>query len=211
MKIIFMGLLSIFIIQGFANAQMKDFGVDGLKGLTEEHKKKLSNGDIIIITTTDNNQKSESRSALIEAAVVFNNKPQKAWELISKTEEQPKYIKECKEIKVVSKTSNQASEVHTVGALFFRVTYGVIQNYDPDHLYMHWILDKNYPKNGLESLYGYWQLYPYDKDKTIARYGSNVALKNVPEFLENMFKKSGVKNALIAVKKYIDSNGVYRK
>jgi len=89
--------------------------------------------------------------------------------------------------------------------------YRVIENYYPETKCLRWMLDTSYSKNDLSMLKGYWQLYPYGNGKTLARYGSSVSFKNVPEFIENMFKKGGVKDALASVKKYVDSGGAYRK
>jgi len=71
-------------------------------------------------------------------------------------------------------------------------------------------LDPDY-NNDLNGLEGFWRLYPYGEGKTLARYGSNISVKYVPGWIESVFKKRGVKKALLSVKKYIDSGGKYRK
>src|SRR6185436_1984714 len=117
----------------------------------------------------------------------------------------------CKEIKVIKTLPDKCIQVHTVGNWMATFTYGVIQKQEPQNQRLTWTLDSSYPNNDLTSLDGYWKFFPYGKTKTLARYGSNVSFKNVPEFVENMFKKGGVKDALVSVKKYVDSGGTYRK
>lgn len=206
MKAFFIYIVFI-LFSSCCHGQNQDFGVAGLKGFSAEQLVNLSNGNIVF----HNADNSEDRNSLIEASIVFDASPEKTWELISKTDDQPLYIQQCKSIKVINKTASKAFEVHCVGNWLATYTYGVIQNYLPEDMCVYWILDTSYSKNDLNTLGGYWQLYPYGKGKTLARFGSRVSFKNVPEFVENMFKKGGVKDALASIKNYVDSGGTYRK
>jgi ribosome-associated toxin RatA of RatAB toxin-antitoxin module len=148
---------------------------------------------------------------LIEAAIMFSASSETTWKFISKTDDQPKYIDQCKAIKVIKKSPGKSFEVHTVGNWMATYTYGIIENYLPETLCIYWTLDTSYIENDLIALNGYWQFYPYGKGQTLGRYGSSISLKNVPGFIANRFKKSGVKDALASVKKYVDSGGTYHK
>lgn len=189
------------------DGQKQDFGNTGLKGLSSEQLTKLASGEIVFIS----NDKGDSNNSLIEAAIVFSAPPETAWKLISKTDDQPLYIDDCKDITVINKSPAKAKEVHTVGNWLVTYNYGVIQNYSPESLCLYWMLDTSYSNNDLVAMKGYWQFYPYGDGKTLARYGSMVSFKNVPKFVEDMFKKGGMKDALTSVKKYVDSGGSYRK
>jgi hypothetical protein len=81
----------------------------------------------------------------------------------------------------------------------------------PESKCIYWTLDPGYPENDLNDLTGYWQLYPYGDGKTLARYGSYISFKSIPQFIENRYLKSSIKDALDSVKKYVDSYGTYRK
>ncbi len=200
-------LYTIGILCAFnSHAQKKDFGNNGLKGLSAAQQQEIAKGEVVLL----NDGKGDGNS-LIEAALVFNAAPETTWKLLSRTEDQTNYIKECKEIKVISQSPTKAVQVHTVGNALANFTYGVLQYYDPANKYIHWSLDPGYKDNDLTALNGYWQFYPYGKGKTLARYGSTVSFKSVPDFVENMFKKGGVKDALGQVKKYVDSGGTYHK
>jgi hypothetical protein len=205
----FIYMLFILTFSSSCYGQKQDFGGAGLKGLSPEQLTQLAKGDIVFLTADDG--KHGAKNSLIEAALVFSVSPETTWKLISKTDDQPKYINQCKEIKTITKSPGKACEVHCVGNWMLTYNYGVRECYLPESNCLYWSLDSGYPKNDLIELNGYWQFYPYGKGKTLARYGSKVSFKNVPEFVENMFKKGGVKDALDSVKKYVDSSGTYRK
>jgi hypothetical protein len=69
-----------------------------------------------------------------------------------------------------------------------------------------WSLDPRF-NNDLVELRGFWRFYPYDQGKTLARYGCIISSKNIPTFIENMFKKGIIARSLVSMKKYVDSGG----
>jgi len=185
-------------------AQNHEFGKDGLNGLTAEQLEDLEKGKVVFYATGYQIEKA----SLIKAAIVFNKTPQESWDLLSKTEDQVKYLDECVDVR--KSPGRDGKEVHTIKALFLTFQYGVLFEFQPEDLYFHWRLDPDY-NNDLNGLEGFWRLYPYGEGKTLARYGSNISVKYVPGWIESVFKKRGVKKALLSVKKYIDSGGKYRK
>jgi len=188
-------------------AAVPDFGQDGLKGLDASQVKKLANGEIVF-TFTDS--ATQAHSGLIEAAVVFNQTPEQTWHLLSRTEDQAKYLKELEEARKIAKSPLQDTIEFKVKAAFLTFLYRVNHNFDRSGMNFWWALDPTF-KNDLVDLRGYWRFYPYGQGRTLARYGSTVSLKKVPAFIEDMFKKSGVARSLTSVKKYVDSGGTYHK
>jgi hypothetical protein len=188
-------------------AAAPDFGPDGLKGLNTSQVQKLAKGEIVF-TFTDST--TQAHSGLIEAAVIFNQTPEKTWNLLYRTEDQAKYLKELEEAKVIAKSPLQDTIEFRVKAAFLTFIYRVNHTFDKQGLNFFWGLDPSF-KNDLIDLRGFWRFYPYGQGKTLARYGSTVSLKNVPGFIEDMFKKSGVARSLASVKKYVDSDGTYHK
>lgn len=185
-------------------AQNHEFGKYGLKGLTAEQREDLEKGKVVFYATGS----QKGKASLIEATIVFNKTPQESWDLLSRTEDQVKYLDEC--IDVRKCPERDGKEVHTIKALFLTFRYGVLFQFQPEDLYFHWSLDPDYD-NDLNGLEGFWRLYPYGEGKTLARYGSDISVKYVPGWIESIFKKRGVKKALLSVKKYVDSGGEYRK
>jgi hypothetical protein len=200
-------LCLLFMVSSWCFAAVPDFGPDGLKGLDASQQQKLAKGKIVF-TFTDS--ATQAHSGLIEAAVVFNQTPGKTWDLLYHTEDQEKYLKELEEAKVIAKSPVRDTIEFRVKAAFLTFLYRVNHNFDQAGLNFWWGLDPTF-KNDLVDLRGYWRFYPYGQGKTLARYGSTVSLRNIPAFIEDMFKKSGVERSLASVKKYIDSGGAYHK
>ena len=185
-------------------AQNHEFGKDGLKGLTAEQLKELKKGNVVFYAT---GSQIETASR-VKATIIFNKTPQESWDLLSKTEDQVKYLDECIDVRKISEIDGR--EVHTIKVFLLTFRYGVRFEFHPEDLKFKWELDPSFD-NDLNQLEGYWKLYPYGEGKTLARYGSNISVKYVPGWIESIFKKRGVKKALLSVKKYIDSGGEYRK
>ena len=113
--------------------------------MSSEELAKLAQGEIVFLNS--DSSKTANESSLIEAAIVFSVSPEIAWKLISKTDDQPKYIDQCKDIKVISKSPGSAREVHSVGNMLITYNYGVIEHYLPESKCLYWTLDASYPKN----------------------------------------------------------------
>jgi len=188
-------------------AAVPDFGPDGLKGLEASQLQKLAQGEIVF-TITDS--VTQAHSGLIEAAVVFNQSPEQTWNLLSRTEDQAKYLKELEEARKIAKSPTRDTIEFKVRAAFLTFLYRVNHNFDRAGMNFWWALDPTF-NNDLVDLRGYWRFYPYGQGMTLARYGSTVSLKKVPAFIEDMFKKSGVARSLGSVKRYVDSGGAYHK
>src|SRR4051812_25611268 len=91
-------LLLFLFFSSVLNAQLREFGLSGVNGLTSEQLVKLSKGEIVFLNSDAS--KSENSLSLVEAVLIFNTPPNLAWSLISKTDDQPKYIDGCLEVKV---------------------------------------------------------------------------------------------------------------
>jgi hypothetical protein len=182
-----------------------DFGQDGMIGITDSQKKELSEGKIVFSTT----DKSKD-SSLIEAAIVFNKSPEEVWDLLSKTEDQIKYLKEINKLRIIERNNNLDTMWFQLRIMLIPIKYQINHHYNKDNLYFYWGMDPSY-KNDLKELKGFWKFYPYENNKTFARYGSLVSLKYVPSWLQDTFKKKAVDKALVSVKCYVDSGGTCKR
>lgn len=193
-------LLMLGVQASFAG--MPGFGADGLSGLTEAQRQDLDKGKIVFSTT------DTGGSALIEAAVVFDVSLQETWRLLSKTEDQIKYLKEIYELNIIKTEPALNIQEFKLKIAFLDIVYRVVHRFDEANQYIYWSMDPSFD-NDLEDLRGFWRFYPYGQGRCLARYGSNVSVRNIPNWIESIFKKSGVKKSLIAVKRYVDSGGTY--
>lgn len=200
-KTVLAGIICLIIFPCVLEAGGPDFGLDGMKGITAEQQKMLADGNIVFSTTDKSKE-----NALIEATIVFNQPIDETWNLLTKVEIQDRYLEEIKKIRFTSK--NPVKIEFGLKILFMSIWYQCQYQFDRPGYYFDWHLDPAY-KNDINQLKGFWKLYPYGKNKTLARYGSNVVVKGVPDFVQGAFKKSGVEKALKATKKFVDSGGTW--
>ena len=170
-------------------------GPDGLDGLSERDRTVLEKKGILLFSKPDS----------IEAAVIFETDRDTTWNIISVTEDQWKYIKELKEVRVRDRTAGQSFETHVIRFLSFRAEYDIVIDFDPRKYTLLWRLDPSKASDAVSHMEGYWRLYTYGPDRTLGRYGSSVLLSTVPEVLQQLFRKGGVRRSLLSVKKYIEA------
>ncbi len=185
---------------------LPEFGTGGLNGLSADQKKQLEAGKTVFATV---GSVAKSDSELIYAAIVFNQPIEETWRLISKTEDQIRYLSDIDNLKIINKGGTSDNIEFTVSAGPFSKTYRVIHRFSPDKMGFEWGLDPSFD-NDLQKLTGFWRFYRFGDGKTLARYGSNVSIRGVPGWVESMFKKKGISQALGQVKKYVDSGGAWR-
>jgi hypothetical protein len=181
--------------------EARDFGPDGMKGLTAEQREDLADGKIVFSTTDTN---AEEESTLVEAALIFDKPPEYVWEVLYRTEDQIKFLEEVEEVRIIEKEELRDNIEFKLKVLFMTFVYRLIHHFEEDDLHIYWGLDPAFD-NDLLHLRGFWKLHPYGEGKTLARYGSDVSLKNVPRWIQSLFKKRGVAKSLKAVREYIDS------
>ena len=202
MKKAFFVLFFLLVVSTLATAAETDFGADGLKGISAEQQKMLAE-DKIIFSTRD---KSKDNT-LIEAAVVFNQPIESTWALLTKVDEQDKYFNEIKKIRLVSK--DPVTVEFGLKVFFLSYRYQNQYQFNKSDYYFAWALDPTY-KNELNSLSGFWKFYPYGGNKTLGRYGGNVVIRGIPEWIQGILKKNSIEKALQATKSFVDSGGTWR-
>jgi hypothetical protein len=184
--------------------EMPDFGPDGLAGLTPEQREKLSRGKIILPESV---VKTPGGKTLIEAALVFDKPPEEVWELLSKSEDQVKYLGNIKEAKVISGGPAENNIEFKVKILIKTFVYRQIHRFDKENLYFYWILDPDF-RSDLKELNGYWRFYPFGSGKTLGRYGSRLLLRFfVPNSIQTALTREELPKALQSLREYVNSGG----
>ncbi|NPV84214.1 MAG: hypothetical protein HPY46_11610 [Candidatus Aminicenantes bacterium] len=180
---------------------LPDFGPDGLKGLTEEQKKKILSGEVVLVSSHEGAPEGKS---IISAALVFEVPVERAWAILSAPELQAEYLEEIAELKTVEQGPGYNRMFFLVKVMGQKVRYTVIHHFWPDQFYLWWELDSKEPHD-LKELYGFWKLFRYDEGRTVARYGTLVKPAfPVPAFLRNWLSRSNVRHSLATVKKYVE-------
>ncbi|SDY98651.1 SRPBCC family protein [Nitrosomonas sp. Nm33] len=207
-KKIIKGVFGILcLISTLSFAVTPDFGSDGLKNLNTEQRQRLVNGEIVF-TVTD--LVRQEHSGLIQAAVIFNQLPEKTWNLLNRIEDQVKYLEELEEIKVITKSPQQETVEFKARYAFLTFNYRVNLTFDKESLSLFWRLDPKF-NNDLLELRGFWRFYPFGQGKTLGRYGCIISVKSIPTFIEDIFKKDLIARSLASMKKYVDSGGMEGK
>jgi hypothetical protein len=199
-------MLALFVATTLG-AEDRDFGPTGTKDLTPAQEADLAEGRIVFSTS---DTAGEGTSTLVEAALVFDKPPEYVWQLLYRTEDQVRFLDEVDGIQIIEKEELVDNLEFELRILFMTFVYRVIHHFDREAFHIHWALDPAFD-NDLLDLRGFWRLYPYGEGRTLGRYGSHVSLKRVPQWIEALFKRRGVEKSLVAVRKYVDSGGVYRK
>lgn len=172
--------------------------------LSSAERHRLSRDEIVILKRE---RKVGKEAVMIEAAVLFRQSIGKVWALLSRTEDQIKYLREIKKILVLSKTPQEDKLEFTAQILMKRIVFRVCHRFDEKNHFLSWSLDKSHSSD-LKEFSGFWCLYPFGESQTLARYGSQVIPRfPVPGFLLASLLKQDVRAALAATKKYIDEGG----
>jgi hypothetical protein len=199
------GLLLSVLASSAAFQERPDFGSKGLSGLTAEQRKQLDRGEIVLPKSA---VETPGGKTLIEAALVFSTNPEEVYQLLSRGEDQAKYLKEVKSVVVLAKTPSEEHLEFTTKVMTKTVVYRQITRFEPGHLYIHWRLDDMF-KSDLKELTGFWRFYPYAVGKTLARYGSLVLPRfPVPASIRSALAKRRLRSALEDVRRYVESRGI---
>lgn len=183
-----------------AASAVPDFGPDGLKDLTAQQKKKLFSGEVILVSSHEGAPEGQT---IISAALIFEVPAEKAWAILSDTEDQAEYLEEIEDLKIIEQGANYNRTFFVVRIMGQKVRYTVIHHFRPDKLYFWWELDPAEPRD-LKQLYGFWKLHRLDEQRTVARYGSLVRPAfPVPAFIRDWLYKANLRSSLEKVKKYV--------
>lgn len=198
--------LCICLVASSVFAETGNLGENGKKGLSPEQLSALDAGKVVF---SSKDKPAGEKNALIEAAIVFDKSPEEVFNILYHTEDQVKYLDEIKNIKIIKKEEAEDHLEFLLKVAWIDIVYRTRHYFDKDRYYIHWELDKGF-NNDLNDLAGFWDLYPFGDGKTLVRYGSNVSIKNVPSFIESMFKKSGVKKSLERVRAWVNQCRDYK-
>jgi len=182
---------------------------NGWDGLTANQVRELKAGKIVILDK-DQSQGTDWQR-FIQAAIIFDQPVDVAWGLFRQTDRQEQYLSRLYKCVTVEDKGTYNKVDFFVKVSFINIDYRVQHNFEPENFYFYWTLDPGY-KNKLKHLEGYWKLFKIDDTHTLARYGTIVNTSDlIPKSIQEALTRQDLPQSLDAVKKYIDSNGVYAK
>jgi hypothetical protein len=180
---------------------------EAYKGLSKEQIDRVRNGEILIL---DKPEKVEGRQ-MINAAFVFNQDLDTTWNLLTTRSRQEEYLPRLDRSLPVGKTDKgDIIEIH-VKILTMDIIYRTVGTADKAKYQSSWKLDPTF-KNDMKEVSGFFHFYWIDDKHTLARYGTWVETGiGIPSSVQEYLIKRDLPESLAAQKKWVDSNGTYRK
>ncbi len=198
-ELTFVALLMLFFP---GQMVVPDFGADGLAGLSAEEQRKLIAEEIVV---PEEPMMTEGGKTMVTAALLIHKPVGKVWEVLSSPEIQAEYLPEVKKAQLISREGGEDRVRFEVKIWGTTVRYTVIHRFYPEINALTWTLDPASP-NDLEEFQGFWRLYPWAEDKTLARYGSLVAPRfGLAKWVIQMLYRRRVRQSLLSVKTYVES------
>ncbi|MCX7974953.1 MAG: hypothetical protein N3B16_10730 [Candidatus Aminicenantes bacterium] len=183
-------------------SEWPDFGPDGLGGLSTEDKAKLLAEEIVI---PEEPLILGDGQTIVTAALLLNEPIERVWLLLSQPENQAEYLVEIKEAKCLKREESWDRVYFKIEILGLDLEFTVNHRYLPEIKAIYWTLDLE-TENDLKEFRGFWRLYSWPGNKTLARYGSQLKPKwKLAELLIRQLYKQRVKKSLLALKKYIET------
>lgn len=154
---------------------------------------------------------SGSYAGYIKAVAIFKQPKQRVWDLIVVPTLQPLYLPRLTGAKAVEKPEYGELVEFKLKVLFSKFKFYTRHWFYPEHARVEWALDGK-KKSDIALQEGYWQLYKLDENRTIGEYGTRVDTGvAVPQFVQDFLARKDIPKALTAFRKYIDSDGKYRR
>jgi hypothetical protein len=115
-------------------------------------------------------------------------------------------------VQVSARTDQGERAAQTVDATLSTIRYALDYRWDPAALRVEFALAEDAPHD-IKSASGSWQLWPLDGGKaTLIEYRTRADVgRSVPGFVRSWLQTRGVKDALEAMRKRIESGGTWRK
>lgn len=200
----FLGGNFLFSIALLFAQVVPDFSADGLGSLSEEEIEKLFQEEIVV---PEKPLLFEDGKTMVTAALIIRQPVDVVWRLLTRTEDQEKYLPEVRRASLISRTDTEDRVLFEVKILHVNIRYTVTHRFFPQIRAIIWTLDPT-AYNDLKEFQGFWRLYPYGEAKTVARYGSRLTprFKLAAWVIQALYARR-VRTSLVTVKKYLDSGG----
>lgn len=180
---------------------------EAYKGLSKEQIERVKKGEVLIL---DRPETVEGRQ-MITAAMVFNQDIDTVWGLLTARSRQEEYLPRLdRSIPVGKSDAGDVIEIH-VKILTMDIVYRTVGTADKTKYQSSWKLDPNF-KNDMKEISGFYHFYWIDDQHTLARYGTWVQTGiGLPSSVQEFLIKRDLPESLAAQKKWVDSNGTWRK
>lgn len=146
----------------------------------------------------------------VKALVLFEQPPEKVWELLLQRERQKEFRPELRTVSIVEQSPEHMVEEQHLKIAFLEVAYRLVDRFDAETRTITWQLDPGF-ESTLEHVSGYWELHALDGGRTLARFATKVSVSSsVPRFLQDGITRRNVPETLENTRQWVDSNGRWR-
>ncbi len=179
-----------------------------LAKLKPEERAKLQKTGITLSNTISG---GSDIKGVITAYVIAKQPKQRVWELLREPSKQHTYLPRLEKAKTISKGDNSELGWFQIKVAFVTIENQVDHRWWPEISRMAWGLDPEYD-NDLRQQDGFYNLYSIDANTTLMEMGTALETSAlVPGFVQDYLTKTDLPEVMVAVKKYMDSNGGYTK
>ncbi len=184
-------------------------GASYLASLTPDVQKKLQAENQALMG--EEKADKGSYGGYIRAVAIFKQSKKRVFELMTDTAAQALYLPHIDSATVEARPPNGELTQFILKFIWKSVKFHVQHWFYPEQSRSEWALDPS-AANDIKGQEGYWQLFELGPDLTIGEYGTRIETGiAVPKFIQDIFARADIPKALTAFRKYMDSNGTYRR
>ena len=170
--------------------------------LSAVQNSKLQDGETILLTVQDSSARGRG------IAVQYIDAPEKVvWDTILAYDIYPQRVKNVVRASIYDRKEGNIYVALISQVLWVEFGVYTINSIYKEEKYMSWELDRRRTSDA-EDLIGYWRIEQIQSDppKTRVDFASKVALRGVPQFLEDYLREDSLRNGTAWVKKYAEES-----
>ena len=145
-------------------------------------------------------------------AIVIEKPIADVWATMIRYEDRAEYQPRVEKVWVLEKLPDQLKVRMQLDASVTTIRYTAIYKLDHSAHTIHWLLDKSATDNTVADIDGNYQLAEISPERTLVVYRSWVdSGRSVPRFIQDYVARRSIPDLLRALKKRVESGGVWKK
>jgi uncharacterized membrane protein len=145
-------------------------------------------------------------------AIAVERPLSEVWSTVARFEDKTEYMPRLKTVNILSQSPERLQVQMVVDASVTTAHYTLWFARDADAHLMSWKLDHSVKDNSIAEAEGEYRLYEIEPNRTLLTYSSYVDTgRALPRFIQNYMAKRSIPDLLRAIKKRVESSGLYRK
>jgi hypothetical protein len=184
-------------------------GAAYLRALPADERRELDKKGQVLLE--DDKSTDSGFGGYIRAVAIFHQPKKRVFELMAAPDQQSLFMPHVESSNPAQRPANGQLTDFTLKVMLSHFRFHTMHWFYPETSRLEWWLDTS-QKNDIAAQEGYWQLFELTPDTTVGEYGTKIDTGiHVPRWLQNVFARGDIPDALTAFRKYMDSNGTWRK